>query len=321
MAERGGPRVVVLGSVHMDLIGQASTMPAPGQSVVGDAFVMAPGGKGGNQAAGLALAGAKVWMVTRLGDDDFGHQLTGALKAKGVQTELVTIDENVGTGASTVLAAGGEYASVIVPGAAGLLSKNDIEAAAGHICAADALVLQLELGAEISALAAGLAAKSGARVILNGSPAVCEWSGLPQTLCRATDTLVVNAGEAGRLAGKQIDPGRLESEMGELATLFGVSTLVITLGAGGAVAFEGGNTCFQPGFEVAVSDSVGAGDSFLAAFVVARLEGAGLAVALKRGAAAGALAVGCHGAYDGLPRRGDIDRFLETRETAKGPGK
>src|SRR5947208_1705145 len=146
------PKVVVLGSVHMDLIAIASRLPAPGESVLGT-FTMAPGGKGGNQACQFALAGAQTTIVTKLGRDAFGTQLIEALAAKGVNTRLVAVDPVAATGASTVFAGGGDYTSIIAPGAAASLSEADIDRALLDIASADALVLQLELPAAISAYA------------------------------------------------------------------------------------------------------------------------------------------------------------------------
>ena len=135
MPERRPPRFVALGSVHMDLIATAERLPAPGESVTGGTFAMAPGGKAGNQACQLALAGADTAIVTRLGDDAFGAQLTAALEARGVDTSHVSIDKEAATGASTVLAAEGDYASIIAPGAAGRLSHEDVERARAAIAA------------------------------------------------------------------------------------------------------------------------------------------------------------------------------------------
>ena len=118
------PRVVVLGSVHMDLIATAARLPERGESVAGGTFAMAPGGKAGNQACQCALAGAAASIVTRLGGDAFGRELREAMARRGVDTSLVAIDPEAPTGASTVLAAEGDYQSIIAPGAAGRLSAE-----------------------------------------------------------------------------------------------------------------------------------------------------------------------------------------------------
>jgi ribokinase len=310
MRERSPPRIVVLGSVHIDLIATAERLPARGESVTGGMFAMAPGGKAGNQACQLALAGAEVFVMTRLGDDIFGRQLLTALADKGVDTSLVAIDASAPTGASTVLAAEGDYSSIIAPGAADLLSREDVERARPVIESADALVAQLEIAPEISAHAAAIANVVGGHVILNASPAPGPWSALPATLRRAASHLVVNRVEAGRLLGHAMDPADSEAEVAALAEATGAATVVMTLGAEGSVALSGGAFARQPAFPTSVVDAVGAGDAFLGACVLALLEGEALGEALRRGAAAGCIAVARRGVYDALPSRDEIEAFL-----------
>ena len=304
------PRTIVLGSVHMDLIATAERLPAPGESVTGGVFAMAPGGKAGNHACQLALAGAETAIVTRLGDDGFGQQLMAALKGRGVDIAHVGIDKEAATGASTVLAAAGDYASIIAPGAAGRLSLEDVARARPAIEAADALVVQLEIAAEISAAAAAIASGAGRHVILNASPAPGPWQSLPEPLREAATHLVVNRVEAGRLLGCDLSAVAADEAAAELAAASGVGTVIVTHGAEGSVAFAEGALFRQPGFSAEVADAVGAGDAFLGAAIVALLEGLSPDEALRRGAAAGAIAVARTGVYEALPSRREIDAFL-----------
>lgn len=306
---RTRPCIVVVGSAHMDLIASADRYPELGESVVGT-FEMAPGGKGGNQACQCALAGAETMLLTRLGDDDFGRELRSALANKGVDTSLIVTDTGHATGASTVLSARGEYASIIAPGAASKLSSADIERTRPAIEAADALVLQLELPPVISARAAAIAATAGKTVILNASPAPLSWAVVPDALWRATTVLVVNAVEAGGLLGREVDAATAAEAAVALARQYAINTTVITLGAKGSVAWHDGNTFTQPALPAEVVDTVGAGDAFLGTFAVARLEGLSMDAALHRAAAAGALAVTRRGAYAALPERGEVDGLL-----------
>ena len=305
------PNVVVLGSVHMDLIATAERLPGPGESVAGGAFAMAPGGKGGNQALQLALAGAEVKMLSRLGEDPFGRELLSALQAKGVDTSLVAVDEEHPTGASTVFAAQGDYCSIIAPGAAARLSTDDVERARSAIEAADALVLQLELPPQISDCAAEIAAGKGRAVILNASPAPAQWSEAPDSLWRATTILVVNRVEAGRLLGRDIQPEGLDRAVRELAGRYGIKTVLVNLGPQGTAALHAGAFLLQPAYPAEVVDAVGAGDAFLGVSCAALLEGLALQEALRRGAAAGALAVSRRGVYEALPTRSEVYMFLE----------
>jgi ribokinase len=306
----------------MDLIASAARLPARGESVTGGAFAMAPGGKGGNQACQLARCGVHTLLVSRVGDDLFGRELLAAMQSTLVDTSLITVDREYPTGASTVLAAEGDYASIIVPGAAGRLSGADIDAAGPAIDQADAVVLQLELPVAISTYAAELATRSNTLVVLNASPVPDPVQGLPRELWRATSVLVVNRVEAGRLLGSSIEGAQAAGHAAlELNRRFGIETTVITLGAEGAVAAKDGSVIHQPAFPALVIDTVGAGDAFLGVFVAGLIEGTGVDIALERAAAAGALAVGHSGAFDALPSRSAIVAYIESGPKASEPSR
>jgi len=312
MRDRHAPTVVVLGSVHMDLIATADRLPGRGESVGGGVFTMAPGGKGGNQACQFVLAGTHAHMVTRLGADAFGRELLAGLQTKGVDTALVALDPDHPTGASAVLAAEGDYSSIIAPGAAAFLSRQDVERARPIIELADALVLQLELPVAMSAVAAAIAAAAGKRVILNASPAPDSAEAVPEALRRATSILVVNRAEAGRLLARPAGGGSTapDADVADLAQRLGIETVVMTLGTDGVVAAQSGELVRQPALPAEVVDAVGAGDAFLGVFATALLEGLPLPVALRRGVAAGALAVSRRGVYAALPTRAEVDRLV-----------
>src|SRR5215217_7548976 len=122
--------VIVVGSVHMDVVATADRLPGKGESVVGHRMALSPGGKGGNQAAQAALNDARTFLVGRIGRDHFGDQLRAALARTGVDTTYLIIDDQEATGVSPVLTgADGEYASIIVPGAGEHLAPEDVEAA------------------------------------------------------------------------------------------------------------------------------------------------------------------------------------------------
>ena len=308
------PRIVVLGSAHMDLIASADRHPMPGESLIGN-FDMAPGGKGGNQACQCALAGAETMLLTRLGNDDFGRALASALASKGVDTSLIVTDAEHATGASTVLSAQGEYASIIAPGAASHLTIEDIETARGAIEAADALIVQLELPAVVSAHAAAIAAKAGKTVILNASPLPSRLEDVPISLWQATSMLSVNAVEAGALLGRPVDVSSAAEAATLLARRLTLATVVVTLGANGSVVWCDEKLCTQPAVPAAAVDTVGAGDAFLGTFAVAHLEGQPPDAALRRAAAAGALAIARRGAYAALPTRAEVDLVVSRQAT------
>jgi ribokinase len=288
------PRIAVLGSVHMDLIARAPTLPDKGQSVVGYGFTMAPGGKGGNQACQCALMGAETYMLTSLGNDLFGRELLSALQFKGVNTDHVVIDTTHATGASTVLSSEQGYSSVIYPGAAAHMTITQIDTALNRLDKLDALILQLELPLALVQYAAAKAKSMGTPVILNYSPAP---QALPDQLLSNVSTLVLNQNEACAIGS---------------ITNINAETLIVTAGQDGSTARHKDRVCNQPAFRVKIVDTVGAGDAFLGAAITLLAENTDLAEALRVGAAAGALAVSGAGAYASLPKREDIMQFLES---------
>jgi ribokinase len=288
---RTRPRIAVLGSVHMDLIAHANRMPGAGESVNGDSFIMAPGGKGGNQAAQCAGLGADAFMITKLGKDMFGEELLHAPQRRGVNIDRVLCDEARSTGASTVFAAEGDYSSIICAGAAGALTLDEIEAALDGIGSLDALLLQWELPLAISMHAALRARDKGALIVFNASPAVAPVEELPRDFLHHISVLIVNGTEASRLTGI----ADMEKSAAVLGSC-GPASVIITLGKEGAVAFHERKIWWQNAYKGDVTDSVGAGDAFLAALAVSLCSGTNMAEALRRGAAAGALAVSKAGA-------------------------
>ena len=257
----------------------------------------------------LLAAAPRVFLVSRLGDDANGDLLRRALGDAGVSLDHVATDD-AATGASTVFAADGDYASIIVPGAAGRLSTADIDAAAETIRAADALLLQFEVDLEVSAAAAAIAGETSTSVVLNASPEPPVWALLPGALRDATTMLVVNEAEAHRLLNSEMLAS--ENLPAALRATVGDKQIVMTRGKDGALLLDATRTTAAPSFHAEVIDAVGAGDAFLGAFLAARLSGASREDAARRAAAAGAIAVTRPGAFHAQPSAAEIDAFLST---------
>jgi ribokinase len=303
--------VVVAGSVHIDLIASATRMPGPGDSVTGTSFATAPGGKAANQACQIARCGLDVALVGKLGNDQHGAFLRACLQEAGVSTRFLTTDPVLPTGTSTVLAAGGEYASIIVPGAAAQLTSAEIDVVCSSVEESVALVVQLELPIPTITDAARSAASRSMLVVLNASPVPDHPETIPAELWDSTDLLVVNRAEAKRLLGERKSGRRSAEIASNLATASGVRTVVVTLGAEGVVAADTGSMIERAAFPANVVDSIGAGDAFLGTFVAGFIEGRTTAEAMRRAAAAGAIAVQGRGALDSIPTAAQIDAFLE----------
>ncbi|WP_433827040.1 ribokinase [Actinoplanes sp. CA-015351] len=294
------PRVVVVGSANMDLVGLAPTLPRPGETVLGDDFVMAPGGKGSNQAIAAARAGGETTFLGAIGSDAFGVTLGARLAAAGVNTTRVRTSYGTSGVAVIMVDRAGENSILVSPGAnrtfTGLTA--DEQAVIGE---ADVLLCQQEIPMETvhAALRAGRA--GGTRTILNAAPA----RDLPPGLLDEVDLLLVNEIEARAVAGTE------EPDMGALLAL--VPRVVLTLsGSGARYADRDGQDVHIPAFPVEVADTTAAGDAFTGALAVAWGEGRDLLDAVRWANAAGAACVQRVGASGALPERAEIEALYNS---------
>ncbi|NJM30144.1 MAG: hypothetical protein HC855_08605 [Rhizobiales bacterium] len=272
------PRIAVFGSVHMDLIAHAGTLPEKARSGMAHGFSMGLGGKGGNQAVECAAMGAEAFMVTRLGGDEFGRSLLSSLQARGVDCSGIEVAEDKQTGASTVLSSPEGYTSLIFPGAAAAMKMEDVGACVTALAPLHMLLLQLELPESLSVAAARAAKEMGARVVLNASPPLAMNEELRQLLA-LSDIVLVNESEALALAGT--------ADVLAAAKVLN-SIAVITRGAAGSSASDGETAWNEAAPAVAVRSTVGAGDAFLAGFCAGLCEMKDLPSALRAGTRAAA---------------------------------
>jgi ribokinase len=296
------PRVTVLGSLNMDISVNVPRLAGPGETVLGAAARLQPGGKGANQALAAARLGASVRMVGRCGADGFGVTCRSALSDAGVDVTAVRVAQEASTGLALIsVDPAGENSIIVAPEANGLVGPA--ESAAALAGPPDALVLSAEIPVPVLAGALGQARAAGVLTVLNLAPVPPDARSL---LAAGVDWLVVNAPEAGVLLGQPVTgPDGAQPAAVALAGL-GPVHVVITLGPAGAVLGGAAGTHTVPGFSVASVDSVGAGDAFVAALGVAAAAGVPPAEAVRLACAVGATAVTRPGAQDGLPAPADV---------------
>ncbi|MDI9918326.1 ribokinase [Rhodococcus sp. IEGM 1379] len=283
------PRIVVVGSVNMDLTTSVYRFPVPGETLLGTSFATSAGGKGSNQAIAAAKAGGDVIFIGAVGDDGFGRELRQTLNAAGVDTTLLrTVNGPSGVAAITV-DAHAENNIIVVAGANGSVTElTDIDLDA--IANADVLLCQLEIPIAAVTAAAQHARSNDTTVILNPSPA----QGLPNKLIDAVDILIVNQTEADQLS----------------SITDRVEHLVTTLGAGGADLRSRDCAVHADSPKVTPVDTTGAGDAFTGAFAVEWILDR--TRALHFACAAGSLATTVHGAAASSPTRNAIEALLES---------
>lgn len=305
-------RIVVVGSANVDFVVQTPHIPRPGETVLGDDFVMAMGGKGANQAVGAARLDADVTFIARVGEDIFGDQCLEAYRQAGIDTSFVTRDPQAATGVALIaVAADSENSITVASGANMRLTPSHVQAAEAVFAAADVLLMQLEVPLETNIEAARLARTHGARVVLNPAPA----QPLPDDLLRHVDVITPNRIELAQLVERPEEEvmAMPDEELAQLALRLGPDSVVITLGAEGALAAGSWGWTRIPAFAITPVDTTAAGDAFNAGLVVALSQGKNLEQAVRYASACGALAATKLGAQPSLPDARAVADFIAER--------
>ncbi|MFC5749937.1 ribokinase [Actinomadura rugatobispora] len=289
--------VVVVGSVNADLVIGVERRPAPGETVLGSDLATYPGGKGANQAVAAARLGGRVGILGRIGDDGHGALLREALADAGVDLAHLLVTDGPSGVALITVDTGGDNSIIVSPGANARLVPGDVERARPMLGGAAVVSFQLEIPIGTVQAAARTAAGAGARVVLNLSPP----APVPDDVLALCDPLVVNEHEAAFLLGHQGEPALLARELLGL----GPRSVLITLGADGALVADPSGVTAVPSPKVEAVDTTGAGDAFTAALCLRLACGDGLADAARYAARVGAAAVRKPGAQSSYPGAGE----------------
>jgi ribokinase len=304
MGERVEKKLLVVGSINIDLVACSDRLPAPGETILGSTFDVYNGGKGANQAVAIAKLGAPVEMIACLGTDLFTERLLSGLKTAGVDTHSVQIVAGPCGVAHISRAGSGENSIIVIPGANRLVSAASIDAHVDAVRRASMILVQLETPLEAVMRLAEQAWQAKTPLMLDPAPA----RPLPQLLLSRTTWLTPNETEAQTLLGRiNIEP----SEAAEKLLAMGVRNVALKLGSQGV--FLAGRDCPAqrvPAFAVHPVDTTAAGDCFNAAFAVALTRGKPPAEAARYGAAAAAISVTRAGAQPSLPTSAEVEAFL-----------
>ncbi len=297
------PRIAVLGSINMDLVVRCNALPRPGQTITANEFMQIPGGKGANQAVATARMGARVSMIGRVGNDAFGESLREQLGSENINIQSVRVSD-CSTGVAIVaVEASGQNAILVVPGANGQVSVDDVTESASTIEQCDMLLVQLETPIEAVLHAIEIAKHAGIPTFLNPAP-------FPSTLdarLLQVETFCANQTEAEQLLNKPIDSvDEALISVGKLAQL-GPRNAIITLGELGAVWSDGKKETYTHAFKITALDTTAAGDAFCAAHCVALASDFPPDDALRFASAAGAIAATRLGAQTSLPTRHEVE--------------
>lgn len=298
--------VVCVASWNADLISKVARPIARGETLMAGDFSVSPGGKGSNASVAAARQGARVALLARIGDDDFGRMGMELWHAEGINTAHVEQVAGERSGVAQILVyEDGDNSIAVYPGAGSGLGARHAQAAAMLLASCRVVMASCEVPAEATLEAFRLARAAGALTLLNPAPA----RPLSDALLALVDVLTPNESELLLLAG-EAHAGSTDQAAARLLSR-GARAVLVTLGAAGCRLYQAGQQPISiPGRTMAVRDTIGAGDTFTGALAAALARGEALPAAMQWANAAAALSVTRHGAIDGIPRLADVAALL-----------
>lgn len=302
------PVVTVVGSYAVGMTLRTDRIPVTGETRIGSDFDLGPGGKGSNQAIQAARLGADVELVTCVGRDRFGDDAIALYAHEGVGTRhLLRSDRSTGVGFIIVDAAG-QNVIVLDMGANHELRPAHVEAARERLAVSGAVLTQLEVPLDVALATLRLGREAGVTTIFNPAPA----RAIAAEALAGIDIVTPNHGELRILQGMPADAEADDRDLCRRLLTAGVGTVVLTLGEDGALIVRPDGELAIPSHAVDVVDSTGAGDAFSGTLATSLAAGMDLETAVRRAAAAGALACTTLGVVPSLATADAIDALAAT---------
>ncbi len=299
-------KILVIGSSNTDLITTMDHFPAAGETLTGEVFQQAMGGKGANQALAAHRSGGDVTFMTSLGKDTYGLDALQYYKDQALEVSLSLLSDNISSGIAMIwVDKKGENSIVVIPGANKLLSPEYVLEHQQAIDFSDFIVLQMEIPYETIKTVCIIASRKGKKIILNVAPA----AHLEEEILRTVYLLVVNQTEAELLTGDKIDRIGEEAIVDQLLTT-GVQNVVLTLGEKGSLFKGERQLLWIPAFQVNTVDTTAAGDTFCGALAARLSKGLSIKESLEFATAAAALCVTRMGAQPSIPTEAEVFELL-----------
>jgi ribokinase len=301
------PRIVVIGSLNMDIVVETSRFPRVGETLTGEHVHFIPGGKGANQAVAAARLGGQTTMIGSVGDDMFGQSLIESLQQDAISTDHVIRIAGTPTGIASIMLAESDNQIVVVPGANASCLPEHIQAVEQVIAEHDIVLVQLEIPLETASAVCQLAKKLGKTVILNPAPA----RKLPEAMLKCVDYITPNRLELAMLTGIDASGDQLQAAMEALLEM-GPSCVITTLGEEGSAFLRKGETLVKvPAYRVPVVDTTGAGDAYNGGLAYALAAGNELKEAVTFACKVSAMSVTKLGAQAGMPTQEDLKHLTK----------
>ncbi len=311
-------RLLVVGSINLDLVSVAPRIPVTGETLMARNFATYPGGKGANQAYAAARLGMAVSMIGKVGNDGFGVELRANLNSAGVDTSAVGVAATSSGIAQIIATDQGENVIVVAAGANAEVLPGDLDKHLDLLRSADIVLAQLEIPLETVEYLAALTKKAGIPLVLDPAPA----RQLPPSLLKCVDWLTPNESETCSvlgLRGQDIPEDSMKG-IAEMLLERGSRNVLLKLGKRGCyVATADGERAFLPAYIVDAIDTTAAGDAFNAAFACALLEGRDAVRSASWASAVAAISVTRRGAQPSMPTRAEVQNFLQGREKSEQP--
>jgi ribokinase len=299
------PAIVVVGSSNTDMVIKAEHLPVPGETILGGTFIMNAGGKGANQAVAAARLGGNVIFIAKTGNDIFGKQAVELFGQEGIDTRHIISDPGNPSGVALITVdAKGENCIVVASGANAALMPADVQLAAQTIKNAALVLMQLEIPVETVAHVTNICSKNNVKVVLNPAPA-CQ---LPHDLLSKISVMTPNETEAGMLTGTKVTDRESAENAARLLAAKGIETVIITMGAEGALLLHNGLCTFFEAPACTAIDTTAAGDVFSGALAVALSEGKAMPEAVPFAISAASLSVCKMGAQASAPYRDELNK-------------
>lgn len=298
-------RIIVIGSSNTDMVVTTDRLPKPGESVIGNGFMMAGGGKGANQAVAVARMGHEVRFVAAIGNDMFGDEAVSRYERYGIDTSFIVRKDTPSGIALVTVDRHGQNCISVALGANGELSPEDVMPALMDVAPGDIVLLQLEIPMPTVEEIVRIAFEKGARIVLNPAPA----ARLDEDVLRRLYVITPNQTETELLTGIKVADMESAEEATERLRASGVRKVIITMGGKGAFLDDEGICSMTKAFKVDAVDTTAAGDVYNGALSVGLAEGMTLNEAMTFAAKASAISVTRSGAQPSVPDRQEVDGF------------
>lgn len=310
----GNRPILVIGSINMDLVIKSSFIPRPGETVIGESFYRACGGKGANQAVTISRLGGNCYFVGKIGCDSFGTELKENLIKNRVIIDYLAEDDLEPSGIAFIIVdKNGENSIVVAPGANMKLKREDIERTLPIIPQVGTLLIQLEIPIETVEFSLSLAKKYSLMTILNPAPVRQK---IDKEIISLADIITPNKSELEKITETELKNDEDIIKAGKKILEYGVKWVIVTLGSRGVIGIGKDREIFMPAIKVSPIDTTGAGDVFNGALTLKLSQGESLEKAMRFAVICAGISVTRKGAQSSIPTLEEVNNFIKKEEIA-----